>query len=430
MKTPSKDIETLAEKYPSYIAQVKQHYRWNYVLFILESCSFCVSLAIFSPDTILPLLVSTLSAHPFFIGLIPAINYLGFYLPQIAGAFLLQGRQTRKEVVFRITIIQRIATLLVTLVVQSIPGFPAEITLLLFFISYTLFSLTNGMIGPPYSDLTNKTIIYNRGVYFGVLSGVTGLVGFATSLLARHLLDVLPYPQNFHVMFWLACGISLLSPIFVAAFRETPFPEARPVEPLAAYLKAIPTILKSHSAYRNYLIGRILVSVAFMANSFYALHAIQKFDLPVSAIGLLTMVILISKSAMGFAWGWLGDHFGYKLVMLGMVSTLLLATFCALAIPTAGIIFIIAFLIGSVQSATWISDPNMIFELAPPAETGRYIGITNTLIGPVMVLAPLIGGVIVDIFSYQILFSICLCFAGAGFLYVLIKVVEPRKNIT
>ena len=244
MKTTGRDIATLEEKYPEYIAQVKKHYRWNYILFILESSAFCVSLAIFSPDTILPLLVSTLSAHPFFIGLIPAINYLGYYLPQIAGAYLLQGRQTRKEVVFRITIFQRIATLLVTLVVQSIPGFPAEITLLLFFISYTLFSLTNGMIGPPYSDLTNKTIIYNRGVYFGVLSGVTGLVGFVTSLLARNLLDGLPYPQNFHVMFWLACGVSLLSPIFVAAFRETPFPETRPVEPLGTYLKAIPSIIE------------------------------------------------------------------------------------------------------------------------------------------------------------------------------------------
>ena len=166
-----------------------------------------------------------------------------------------------------------------------------------------------------------------------------------------------------------------------------------------------------------------------MANSFYAIHAIQKYDLPAGTVGLLTMVILISKSAMGFAWGWLGDRFGYKLVMLGMVSTLLLAAFFALVIPSAGIIFLIAFLVGSVQSATWISDPNMVFELAPSAETGRYIGITNTLVGPSMVLVPLVGGVIVDLFSYQVLFIACMLFAGIGFIYVFFKVVEPRKNI-
>ena len=53
----------------------------------------------------------------------------------------------------------------------------------------------------------------------------------------------------------------------------------------------------------------------------------------------------------------------------------------------------------------------------------------KTLVGPSMVLVPLVGGVIVDLFSYQVLFLTCLLFGGLGFIYVLFKVQEPRKNL-
>jgi MFS family permease len=47
----------------------------------------------------------------------------------------------------------------------------------------------------------------------------------------------------------------------------------------------------------------------------------------------------------------------------------------------------------------------MIFEIAPSSETGRFIGISNTFVAPVMTLAPLLGGLVVDLFSYQLMFT-------------------------
>lgn len=399
------------------------------MLFIAEACAFTVSLAMFSQDTILPFLISNLTKRSIYIGIIPAIFYLGFYLPQILGAFLVHGRHTRKGIVLAITVIQRFATLLLALVIQSIHLLPDPIVLILFLTAYTIFSLTNGMIGPPYSDLINKTIIFNRGIFYGILTGVTGIIGFLSSLMAKYLLDHYLFPMNFRIMFWVAFGISSLSPFLVAAFREIPFPESNPPVQIREYLLAIPNILKAHPIYVRYLAARSLVGIAFMANAFYAVYAFKLFNLVPGQIGLFTMLVLISKSATGFAWGWLGDRFGYKLVMLGVVMTLFLQAFIALVSSTWVFFFFIAILLGSVLSAVWVSDPNMIFEIAPPAETGRFIGMTNTLIGPVMILAPLLGGVIVDLFSYQTLFWVCLVVAGAGILFVLLKVDEPRRVV-
>jgi MFS family permease len=422
-------VQTIYDRYPGYVQQVKLHYLRNYVLFIAEACAFTVSLAMFSQDTILPFLISNLTKRSIYIGIIPAIFYLGFYLPQILGAFLVHGRHTRKGIVLAITVIQRFATLLLALVIQSIHLLPDPIVLILFLTAYTIFSLTNGMIGPPYSDLINKTIIFNRGIFYGILTGVTGIIGFLSSLMAKYLLDHYLFPMNFRIMFWVAFGISSLSPFLVAAFREIPFPESNPPVQIREYLLAIPNILKAHPIYVRYLAARSLVGIAFMANAFYAVYAFKLFNLVPGQIGLFTMLVLISKSATGFAWGWLGDRFGYKLVMLGVVMTLFLQAFIALVSSTWVFFFFIAILLGSVLSAVWVSDPNMIFEIAPPAETGRFIGMTNTLIGPVMILAPLLGGVIVDLFSYQTLFWVCLVVAGAGILFVILKVDEPRRVV-
>lgn len=427
--TRSHDIQLIASKYPEYIQQVKKNYLWNYILFILEASSFTVSLAMFSQETTLPYLISNITDRSIWIGVIPAIAYLGFYIPQIIGAYLVHAKKIRKWVLFWIAIIQRIATLFIALVVQSLDILPNPVILVLFLVAYSIFSLTNGFLVPPYADLINKTIIYNRGLFYSVHTGVTGVIGFLSSMLARYLLDHFPFPTNFQAMFWIAFAVSFVSPFIIAAFRESPYPEPKSPESLLNYFQAIPDMLRQYPKYVRYLFARSCIGIAFMANAFYAVYAVNHYNLEPGVIGVYTMVALMSKSIMGFLWGWLGDRFGYKTVMLGVAGTLCLQPFFALISPTASFFFLIILFIGSVNSAVWISDPNMIFEIAPPSETGRFIGMTNTIIGPVMVLAPLLGGVLIDLFSYRFLFWICLIIAVIGFMVTMITVEEPRKAI-
>lgn len=91
------------------------------------------------------------------------------------------------------------------------------------------------------------------------------------------------------------------------------------------------------------------------------------------------MLVLVSKSIMGFVWDWLDDRFGYMLVLLGEVLSLFMQTIIALAIPLPFVFHLFAFLIGSVLSGIWFSHLNIFFEIAPPDETGRFIGIATSL---------------------------------------------------
>ena len=48
----------------------------------------------------------------------------------------------------------------------------------------------------------------------------------------------------------------------------------------------------------------------------------------------------------------------------------------------------------------------MVMEIAPPAERSTWFGLTNTLIGIIMIATSIIG-VIIDVFGYAAMFGVC-----------------------
>jgi predicted MFS family arabinose efflux permease len=89
--------------------------------------------------------------------------------------------------------------------------------------------------------------------------------------------------------------------------------------------------------------------------------------------------------------------------------------------------YVIAGCIGASYAVTRTADANMVFELAPPSETSRFIGIANTFVAPVATLGPLVGGLIVDMFSHQALFW---CVAVIGVISLVLAVMYlPSRRI-
>ncbi|MBC8503844.1 MAG: MFS transporter [Chloroflexi bacterium] len=398
------DIKELQAKYPEYIEKVGKNYWWNFVMLVLDASIYSFSVATLSQDTIVPYFVDKLTNYNWIIGLVPAIYYFGYFLPQLIGAYIVNGKQERKWVIFKIALAERIGIFAIAVIAQYYGILSDNLTLGLFFVAFLLYSVTNGMISPGYADFISKNIIRNRGVFFGVLNGIGGLIGFGASLVARYLLETYSFPENVRALFWIGLFSSIFSPIFIALFREIPFPEKQRSEPLSDFVKAIPDLIKRTPNFRNFMISRAFLGLGVIGNSFYALYAIDFLSFEVGILAIFTMVILVSRSFIGFVWGWVGDRFGYRIIYI--IASMMVATMGILAfLPLEEIgLYVIAFCIGSVYAAIAIADANMVFEIAPAAETSRFIGILNTFVAPVMILAPLVGGVLVDIFSHSFLF--------------------------
>ena len=106
----------------------------------------------------------------------------------------------------------------------------------------------------------------------------------------------------------------------------------------------------------------------------------------------------------------------------------MLQSIIALTAQNPGGFILVASLIGFIYSAMFIVHPNLIFEMAPPEETSLYIGVSNTLIAPVISLGPIIGGLIVDKLGYTQLFIAVGAAALASLIVGTFLFREPRHQ--
>ncbi|HTX78846.1 MAG TPA: hypothetical protein VMC62_04220, partial [Longilinea sp.] len=120
----SNDIQELSREYPEYVNSVQKNYWWNFAALILDSSFFSFSVAMLSVETILPYFVSHLSTQSFWVGVVPALYFLGEFFPQLFGAYLVHHLTTRKWPIVWIAASERIGILAIALVAQFVDKIP------------------------------------------------------------------------------------------------------------------------------------------------------------------------------------------------------------------------------------------------------------------------------------------------------------------
>ncbi|MDO9545319.1 MAG: MFS transporter [Pelolinea sp.] len=423
----TQDLELIAKKFPEYMQRVEKNYKRNFILLAFDTAFFTFSTSLLSQDTVLPAFLSNLTDNLVLIGLIPAIFNLGYFLPQIISAFITQNTPKRKGYILFIAIAERVGILFIAISAQMSGVLPDKFVIPFFLISFAVYASTFGLIMPAYSDFISKAIYKKRGLYFGVNQVLGGMIGFFASIVTARILETSNFPFNFRLLFWISFSASFISPILIANFKETEFPIQPSKKNVRAFTKHIIQVIRGNANLRNYIFTRQLIGLAAMGFSFYAIYTIKSYDLPLSTLGIYTMIIIISQSLSGVLWGYIGDKFGYKKVMVLSTVFLLLQGIIALTIHHPSGMLAISITIGSVYSAMYICHPNLIFEIAPPEETSLFIGLSNSLIAPIIGTAPILAGAIVDNLGYTQLFITISVAAIAAFVLAVFVFVEPRK---
>lgn len=424
----SNDLREISRKYPDYLEKVSRNYTWNFFFILIDSATFSFALAFLSVDTILPYFISHLTDAKIWVGVVSSLYFWGYYFPQIIGAYFVNVNPLRKWTIFWITIAERVGLLMIALLVQFHHLFTPFETLTLFLVFYAIFAITNGLIGPAYNDFISKSINRHRGIFYGATNAVSGLIGLGASLLIQQMLNRYAFPVNLQILFWIAFASSFINPFLIANFREVPYPVHRQVESAREFIRKIPETLIKYPVFSKFLVIRALIGLGLMANSFFAIYAVKEFNLSEGVLGIYTMIILLTQSALGVIWGHIGDRFGFKLVYILMTGLLGVQALIALTAHQAWWFYFVPFCIGGVYGATRVSDANIIFEIAPPEETSRFLGLSNTLLSPVLAVAPLIGGMLVDRASYSALFAVDLTIVILSIVITIIWLPEPRKH--
>ncbi len=423
----ARDLNIIAKRFPEYMDKVKGNYKRNFLLLAFDTAFFTFSTSLLSHDTVLPGFLSQLTDNPVLIGLIPAIFNLGFFLPQIISSFLTQNMPRRKGYILFIAIAERVGILLIAATAQVTGLLTPAVTVPFFLISFTIYSGTFGLIMPAYSDFISKAIYRNRGIYYGVNQALGGIIGFTASLVTTRVLDLNGFPFNYRLLFWISFGTSFISPFLIANLKEVEFPVQPVKKTVREFIRHIIGIIKENKNLRLYVYARQLIGLAAMGFSFYAVYALKRYNLSASVLGVYTMIIIISQSLSGVLWGYIGDTFGYKIPMVISTILIFIQGLIAIFLDHPSSIMIISATIGIVYSAMYICHANIIFELAPPEETSLFIGLSNSLIAPIIGTAPILAGALIEGFGYSVLFIAIAISAILAFFVSVFGFKEPRE---
>jgi MFS family permease len=143
--------------------------------------------------------------------------------------------------------------------------------------------------------------------------------------------------------------------------------------------------------------------------------------------GLLTAALTVSQTVANVVMGWLADRWGHRTILIFGMLMVSLSSLLAWAAPDLGWFYPVFIFSGLANVAYWTIGMAMTVEFGTEAERPIYIGMSNTLIAPATILAPLLGGVIADMAGYQTTFMISVIggLLAAAMLVFLIK--DPRK---
>jgi predicted MFS family arabinose efflux permease len=252
-------------------------------------------------------------------------------------------------------------------------------------------------------------------------------MGIAGAYFVGYILDTYAYPDNFATLFVLAFIFVMVSWVGLALNREPPSETIKHHVSQIAYFRQLPAILRGNDNYRRYFTTRTVVQFGAMATGFFIVYGSERFDLDGTDIVALTALLIGSQAVMGVVWGLIGDRWGHKTVLTSAAVALSLASFSAWYAPTQVWLYGTFILMGAYFTADWVSSLNIILEFCEPADRPTYIGLTNTLLAPSIVLAPLLGAWLATAVGYPGLMIVAALFAAVGALLFGFWVKEPRQ---
>ena len=427
MKNPIKDFLTIPES-ESIHPEVKKNFKRNFFANMMDACFWFFGDSFAAAYTIMPVFISTLTDSPILIGLIPALDGAGWFLPQLFLARTLEGKNRRMPIVRFLGLFDRIPFFFLALGAFFIPQLDKNIALILIIVIYAIKTFSGGLVALPWQELIATVIpISHRGRYWGYSLILGKLMGLGGAAISGILLISITYPYNYATMFLIGfCAVSI-SYIFLNMNIEPEIPRQNSKETIKL-LSRIKDVLSKDKNFLIYLFNRGFIFLAGMALAFITVYAINTYNLPIAQSATFTAIMLVSE-IIGFGiWGNLGDRSGYKRVIEISNFILILGILSLLFVNTLWALYLVFALMSFAHSGEYIADQNFAMEFGTEENRPTYIGMSKTLTGPFFLLAPIIGGSLVQFLGYKSMFMTALIMAVISFTVIRFFVSDPRKS--
>jgi predicted MFS family arabinose efflux permease len=254
-------------------------------------------------------------------------------------------------------------------------------------------------------------------------------MGVLGAIVAAELLNQFEFPFGYAICFGIAGVCILISWFFLRMSREVPSEKPKQVTSTKEYFRKLPDIVKRDHNFRWYLICQVLLNMGGMAWGFLAVFSVDRWQLSDGYVGTFATALLIGQSIGNLFFGILGDRKGYWIVIIcgSIISfiTLLLPLFI-----TTPAWFYLVFGLRGLSLGAGMMTLLIALEFCAPEVRPTYIGISNTTLGMVGIVAPILGGLLAQQAGYEPLFIAAAVLTLSGLLLFVFTVREPRAKPT
>ena len=388
--------------------------RRNFISALWHGAFLALGMALTQPTTVIAAFVADLTGSTIWVGGLSTVLTVAATLPQLFVARWIEPRP-RKMPYLMLAIYLRVLSWgmlagLTYAIGASRPRLLAWVLVGLL----ALFYAGGGLGGVPYTDIVGKIIPRERrGAFFGGQQALAGPLAVGAALLARQVLADVAYPASYALLFGLASLLLLVASLGFWLIREPPRAEADgQVSSWREYGEQL-----WRAAHRlGMLVGvQLFTGFSLMALPFYIVYARQELGAAAGAIGWFMLAQVLGGVLGNLIWARLIDRYGSRRMLATCAVTSMLTPLLAILLGRFGWsgLLPVIFLGGATFHGRGVGFSSALLELAPAAERPTYSALNAVLILPVAFL-PLVAGVLLQHWSYPVLFLIAASFIGAG----------------
>ena len=388
-------------------AFVKQNLHWNYAALSCDWVLFVFALSLISSSTVMPAFAERLGASNLVIGAIPAAFTLGFFLPGIFSARHIEQLPRKLPFLLRFTLWERLPPLAVALAALAFGRSQPLVVLVVLLVGVASMATASGALWPGWLELTAKVIpVQLRGRMFAYSSGLGALLGLGATVVVGYFLESFPFPLNYGLCFAGAFLAAMTSYGVVATTREYPLPSEKPAVGFGTYLGQIPAILRRDRDFTWYLVVRGCANAGGLANGFFTASALRDHHAAEWQVAAFTSCLLFGQTVGNLLLGYVGDRHGHRLVLGASVVTQVVANAVALGASDVAAFYVVFALAGASNGAAMIANGNLALEYADEANRPTYVALATSIVSPLVVLTPLLGGLLADQLGYSPVFAV------------------------
>jgi len=375
-----------------------------------------------------------LKASSFQIGLVTAIFWAGFALPQVWAAYATETLTIKKKFMAKVLLLSNITWLIMGVYIFMTKAANTNVTAWLFLLLYVWACALIGTFIPGQFTLLFKIIPTER---LGQLLGILFAIQFGGLVVAGPIINKINTgflaPNNFAILFLLTFVITIIISFILLSIKEPEGEKTQGSPSFGAYIGKCLDVVKTDKILTKFIIGKWLMSGHYVMLAFMLAYLINERGFDPAKIGWFTSLHGLGMFIGGFTITRIADKYGPKQMLITSHIIAVIYTVIVWLIPTASPLLILAAfaITGLAQISDNVGYSNMCLLCCPTLDKSTYVAVTNVGVNMLTVPLPMIFGKLMDmgVLSYSSTFTITLCMMIAAIIYVAIVVENPKAFV-